>query len=207
MTATDPPRVFAIIPAAGASVRMGQPKQLLAFGESTMLETVIETVLEGDTDGVIVVTNPMIEEALDLTEDPRHLTAILHDDRAEMLDSILLGVDGLKQRCAPVESDAFMVCPGDVPRVTSELVRACADSYRTQPDAIVVATHGGKPGHPIVTPFAMLEEVKSLRQTGLRGILESKSDHVRHLEVEAPETQQDIDTPEDYQRLSDSTKR
>lgn len=201
MTATDRPRVFAVIPAAGASVRMGQPKQLLEFGESTILETVIETVLDGDTDGLMVVTNPVIDEALDLTEDPRFLTAILDNEQAQMLDSILLGVNGVGKNCTPDNSDAFMVCPGDMPHVTSELVRACTDAYRAQPGSIVVAAHEGKSGHPVVIPFAMLDEVNSLRESGLRGILESKSECVRFLETESAETQQDIDTPEDYERL------
>ena len=197
------PRVFAIIPAAGLSERMGQPKQLLEFGSSTILQSVIETVLDGGIDGLIVVTNRTVADALDIAKDPRFLTAILENVEAEMLDSILLGVDGLAEKFKPNGSDAFMVCPGDVPGVTSDLIRRCADSYRDEPNSIVVAAHDKKPGHPIVVPFEMVEEIRPLKNTGLRGILEIKSEHVRYVEARSAATQHDLDTPDDYRQLID----
>ncbi len=195
------PRVFAVIPAAGKSKRMGTPKQLLEFGDSTVLETIIETVLQAGTDGLVVVTNLAIDDALDLSEDPRFLTAILSDPRAEMLDSILLGVDRLTKQFAPNASDAFMVCPGDVPAISGELVQSCESAYRHQAGDIVVAAHDGKDGHPIVVPFGLLDEVKSLHQVGLQGILKKQSGRVHRVGVESAITQLDIDTPADFEAL------
>lgn len=197
------PRVFTIIPAAGLSKRMGQPKQLLKFGSSTVLQSVIETVLDGGIDGLMVVTNRAVADAINIEEDPRYLTAILENIEAEMLDSILLGVDHLAKKFKPSESDAFMVCPGDVPGVTSDLVRTCADAYRNDPNSIVVAAHDKKPGHPIVVPFEMVEEIRRLKNTGLRGILEIKSECVRYVEARSAATQHDLDTPDDYRQLID----
>ncbi len=197
------PRVFAIIPAAGKSKRMGSPKQLLEFGESTVLETIIETILQAGTDGLVVVTRLAIDDALELSEDPRFLTAILTNPKAEMLDSILLGVERLTKQFAPRECDAFMVCPGDVPGVTSELVATCAREYLNHAGEIVVASHDNKDGHPIVVPFGMLEEVKTLNDVGLRGILEKASEQVHRVGVGSETTQIDLDTPADYEMLQD----
>jgi molybdenum cofactor cytidylyltransferase len=196
------PRVFTVIPAAGKSKRMGTPKQLLEFGGSTVLEAIIETVLYAGTDGLVVVTIRDIDDALELSEDPRFLTALLTDPRAEMLDSILLGVDRLTKQFAPTESDAFMVCPGDVPGLSGELVQSCVDEYLNHVGDIVVAAHDGKDGHPIVVPWGVLDRVRSLHGTGLQGILQIESDRVHRVNIDSDITQIDIDTPQDYETLN-----
>ncbi len=182
---------------------MGSPKQLLEFGDSTVLETIIETILQAGTDGLVVVTRLAIDDALELSEDPRFLTAILTNPKAEMLDSILLGVERLTKEFAPRESDAFMVCPGDVPGVTSELTATCAREYLSNAGKIVVASHDDKAGHPIVVPFGMLDEVKTLHDVGLQGILNKASDRVHRVCVKSESTQIDIDTPDDYEALNE----
>lgn len=186
---------------------MGTPKQLLEFGNSTVLETIVETVLQGGTDGLVVVTNLAIDDALELSEDPRFMTAILTNPRAEMLDSIFLGIDRLTKQFTPNVSDAFMVCPGDVPGITVELAQSCAGEYQKHVGDIVVATHAGKNGHPIVVPFGMLDEIKTLQDVGLKGILQRKSDRVHRVNVDSETTQIDIDTPDDYEDLNDRMKK
>jgi molybdenum cofactor cytidylyltransferase len=47
--------ISGILLAAGMSTRMGQPKQLLPFGRSTVIETVIETLLASQLVEVMVV--------------------------------------------------------------------------------------------------------------------------------------------------------
>ena len=200
---SNAPRVFNVIPAAGKSRRMGTPKQLLEFGDSTILETIIETILFAGTDGLIVVTNRDIEDALELSEDPRFLTAILTDPRAEMLDSILLGLDRLTKQFTPGDSDAFMVCPGDMPAMSAELIQSCAGEYQRHVGDIVVASRDGKDGHPIVVPFGMLDEVKTLHAVGLQGILVKQAARVHRVQVESAATQIDVDTPEDFDALND----
>ncbi len=48
--------ISAIVLAAGESKRMGQPKMLLPWGKSTVLQTVISTLQTAGVDDILVVT-------------------------------------------------------------------------------------------------------------------------------------------------------
>jgi len=199
------PRVYGLIPAAGGSQRMGQPKQLLAWKGSTLLETVVATVLAGKVDGLVVVTTPPVAVALNLARSDRHFTVILDHPGGEMIDSIIAGVETLRRAYAPGDSDAFLVCPGDLPRMTAGLVRTCVAAYRAAPGRILVATTPQRRGHPIVVPFALAGDLAGLRGAGLKGLLDRHPDHADRVCVSDDAAMTDVDTPADYDSLSDST--
>ncbi len=198
-------QVFAIIPAAGRSARMGEPKQLLPTQEGTVLESVIEAVLRGDINGLCVVTSSAIDEALAVSQDPRFIVALNDDPDSEMLDSIRLGMAALNERCQVHDTDGYMVCPGDMPQVSVEDVRAVAGAYRAAPGGIVIAAHAGTKGHPMVFPVALATEVQRIEDGGLKVLAERHARRVRLIECASPGVIQDLDTPEDYQRLMRDT--
>ncbi len=200
MTDTHKPKVFCVIPAAGKSIRMGTPKQLLPFGNSTILETVIESVHTGEPDAIVVVTNSHIHKKLDLPENTYCRIAILPEEKTEMIDSIILGVETICENCDPDVNDAFMVCPGDVAKVSGNAVRSCIQKYR-QKGGIVVASHEGRPGHPIVVPLGLKDELPQLHGTGLKQLLTIHAEKVSRVEVDSAISMVDIDTREDYERL------
>lgn len=198
-------RIYGLIPAAGGSQRMGQPKQLLAWKGSTLLETVITTVLAGEVNGLVVVTTPSVAVALNLDRSDRHLTVILDDSGGEMVDSIIAGVETLRRVYAPGDSDAFLVCPGDLPRMTADIVRACVTAYRAAPGRILFAATPRRSGHPIVVPFALAGNLAGLRGAGLKGLLDRHRDRADRVCVSDDAAMTDVDTPADYDSLSDST--
>ena len=179
---------------------MGTRKQLLPFGNSTILETIIESAHTGKPDAIVVVTNSFIHNELDLSKNTRCKTAILPEEKTEMIDSIILGVETICENCNPDGSDAFMVCPGDVVNVTGNTVRSCIQEYR-QKGGIVVASHDGKPGHPIVVPLGLKDELPGLHGVGLKQLLTIHAEKVSHVQVDSPISMVDIDTREDYERL------
>ena len=195
-------QVFAVIPAAGRSERMGCPKQLLPFGETTLLESVIEAALTGGSDGLCVVTHRAIDAELALGEDPRFITAINDDPRSQMLDSILIGIAALRRRCEVRDCDAILVCPGDAAGVTAADVRASIAECRRHPDSIVVAAHEGRRGHPVIIPLSLEGEVAAGLDGGLRALMVRHPERVRIVECASPGVLEDIDTPADYARLS-----
>ena len=232
MSDSTVPRVFGIIPAAGASKRLGRPKQLLPVGESTLLNTVIDAVLAGGLDDLVVVTNGAVSEALGLTKDRRFRTAILGDPETEMLECVLLGMETLSKlhglaekgsgpffqvtRCqneprgekkGPDPFSGFMVCPGDIAGVSSQLVARCAAEYKAHPGTIVVAAIGSKPGHPIVFPAGLREDLERFRGVGLKRVLTAHPGLVRRVQVDDPRLMTDIDTPEDYEAHKRSLPR
>ena len=184
---------------------MGEPKQLLPTQEGTVLESVIEAVLWGNVNGLCVVTSSAIDEALAVSEDPRFIVAINDDPDSEMLDSIRLGMAALDERCQIHDTDGYMVCPGDMPQISVEDVRAVAGAYRAAPGGIVIAAHAGTKGHPMVFPVALETEVQRIEDGGLKVLAERHARRVRLIECASPGVIQDLDTPEDYQRLMRDT--
>lgn len=193
-------QVFAVIPAAGQSKRMGRPKQLLPLGGRTLLEQVIEAVLEGEINGLCVVVSSAIDNELLLREDPRFITAVNDDAGSQMLDSILIGWGALRERRPVHDPDACLVCPGDMPGVSPQDCRALTREYREHPGCIVIATHAGARGHPVVFPLSMSNEARRITEGGLRVLIERHADCVRRVERDAPGVVADVNTPADWAR-------
>ena len=84
--------VYAIVLAAGLSTRMGRPKQLLPFGDKTILQTVVDTLLATDLEGVVVVLGHEAEAVRESLGD-RSVLFCLNDRYQEgMLSSVLCGI-------------------------------------------------------------------------------------------------------------------
>ncbi|MCH7813772.1 MAG: nucleotidyltransferase family protein [Planctomycetes bacterium] len=196
------PQVYAVIPAAGRSRRMGTAKQLLPHGQSTVLETVIETVLAAPIDGLAVVTHSAIADELDLPEDPRFVTVINDDEATQMFDSIRLGVTALARAFQPGADAGLLVCPGDLPGLDLATLTGCLAEFRNHPDSVVVATHGDKTGHPVIVPLSMVSNAPADAEGGLAGLLRRSIHPTRRVESPNPAVLDDLNTPQDYDRLN-----
>jgi molybdenum cofactor cytidylyltransferase len=192
-------RVWGIIPAAGLSRRMGRPKQSLPFQGSTIVAAVAHTLLEADVSGLVVVTRTELIDELRLPADSRVHVVVNDDPESEMIDSIRIGLSGLS-RFRPAGADGVLVVPADMPTLSAGTCRACITAYESAPRRIVIATHGGRRGHPIVFPFALRRTVESLKG-GLRELPRICSEQVLLLEIDDPAVELDIDTVDDYEQL------
>lgn len=201
-----PVRIWGVIPAAGMSRRMGRPKQLLPFGDSTLVGTVARALLEADLDGVVVVTRTELVDESDLPDDPRIIVAINDDPTSEMIDSIRIGLATLAGEDAgldpPRDADGVLVVPADMPTLTADHCRACVSAFRDDPSRIVIAACERKRGHPMLFPFSLRDAVDRL-EGGLRSLAELHPERVYLMEIGDLSVTRDIDTPDDYDRLSD----
>jgi len=210
MTAVEP-RVFAIIPAAGRSRRMGTAKQLLEIDGRPMLAGVIEAISGSGVAGIVVVTHRAIAEKL-----PPAVLSSAHflrndDEQTEMIDSIRLGIGDWERRASLQPRDGLLVCPGDHPRIAAADFRRCIEVYRLAADEFdrrqprraprIVATQGGRRGHPIIFAAALLDFVRSPAcDAGLRELLRAAPDCVREVACDSPGILRDLDAPADLDR-------
>ncbi len=86
--------IAAIILAAGQSRRMGQPKMLLPWGKTTVLETVIATFRAADVDDILVVTGGDREQVESLVRDSARTVFNPGYAAGEMLRSVQTGLAG-----------------------------------------------------------------------------------------------------------------
>lgn len=191
-------QVLGLIPAAGRSRRMGAAKQLLPWGDATILSAVAGAVADGGVDGLVIVTNPTVSASLDGEFRAQHDLVLLDDPQAEMIDSIIAGVLALRTLYHPVDRDAFLVCPADLPRMNAALVRRGTALYRENPNRVVAPAADGRPRHPLIVPFAMADELNALHGVGLQGLFARLPQPVLTYAADDPAALTDVDTPADY---------
>jgi len=190
--------ICAIIPAAGRSRRMGVQKLLLPVGGKPMIACVVDEVLAGPVDRVVVVVGADGAAIADALAGRRVHFVTNPEAEGEMLGSVRCGLSAVPQDAA-----AALVAPGDQPGVTSEVVAAVVEAFRSSGRGIVVPTHAGRRGHPLLIALRYRDEILTRYDgTGLRGLLQAHPEDVLEVEVAAPGAVEDVDTPEQYARVT-----
>jgi molybdenum cofactor cytidylyltransferase len=192
---SEPPTLSAVVLAAGASRRMGQPKMLLPWGDSTVIGKVIDTLLAGEIHRPIVVTGRSAQEVrLCLSGRPVGWAHNPEFERSEMLQSLQIGIPFL-----PTTAAAFLVVLGDQPQIESEIVRQLVDEFWKNKPALIIPSYQFKRGHPWMVRRDLWLELLSLPvQASLRDFLNAHSQDIYYLNVQTPSVLMDLDTPEDY---------
>jgi molybdenum cofactor cytidylyltransferase len=186
--------VAAIVAAAGMSSRMGSCKQLLDLGGKTALARCIETLLAGGVTEIMVVVGENGE--LVAEEAGRFpVRVVVNDDPAgDMASSVRAGRAALS-----TAERAVIVALCDYPLVLPATIACLKESHTTAPECIIIPTHSGQRGHPLLFPRTVLEELQE--GLTLRDLLRRDPNRLRHVEVDDPGILFDMDTPEDYRRL------
>jgi molybdenum cofactor cytidylyltransferase len=189
-----------VVLAAGASRRMGKPKQLLQFRGSTILRRVVEEALASSLSRVLVVVGahaPVAAAAL--TGLP--VGIVENVDWAQgQGSSVATGVRALRERAPDTTGVVLLV--SDQPLLTASSIDLLMTAHRTTGSLIVASRRGDRLEAPALFSFAFFDELAALRDdAGSREIL--RRNESRALGIELPGAEFDMDTPEDYQRLID----
>ncbi len=188
--------IAAIVLAAGESRRMGQPKLLLPWGQTTVLGQVIETLRQAGIDDVLVVTGAG-REAMEHVA-ARHAARTVFNEAfsgGEMLSSIQCGLRALLPG-----TRAALICLGDQPQVREETVRRICAAYRETEARLVIPSYRKRRGHPWLAARPLWEEFLALPASATpRAFLQAHSGDVRYVQADAS-ILQDLDTPEEYAR-------
>lgn len=195
--------IWAMILAAGESRRMGQPKLLLPFGDRTMIEAVVGTVVSSSVDGTLVVLGAEQEEIEKKIKAFPVKTVYNPDYRSGMLSSVLCGFKAL-----PTETRAVVVVLGDQPTVGKGIINTIISAYQKSGKGIVLPVYDKERGHPVIIDMKYKQEIEGLSpDIGLRGTVYSHPEDILEVEVDAPSILKDIDDETDYRReLEKNTK-
>lgn len=197
--------VYALILAAGSGRRMGQLKQLLPYQDGTMLEAVIGAALESSLNGLVVAANPEVERFLRGTLPEQCHVVVNADPASDMLVSAQLGLAAIGAEFGPSDDDGVMVLLADQPQLTGGLVTTCAEAYRLprRPPGILVAAYKKRRGHPTIFAFELMREIAEWPGSRkLSDLLEMHAEAVRELPITMCPMPIDVDTAEDYERLT-----
>ncbi len=188
--------VAAVVLAAGASTRLGQPKQLAPIGGRPALAYTLDALRASSVDRIVLVLGhnaDAIAAALDLTD----ITVVRNDAYAEgQSTSVVAGVKSLGD-----DVDAALMVVGDQPLLAPTVVDAIVRAYEQTGGPFIVPVYAGEWGNPVLLARATWPLLDNLKgDTGARPILRKHMDMV--LEVPVPGSLlDDIDTPDDYARI------
>ena len=152
----------AIILAAGASRRLGQPKQLVCIGDETLLGRTVRVAMESDVGPVFVVLGAhreRIADEVDLTG----VHAVFNPDwERGIASSIGAGIVALQQELPDATAALLMVC--DQPRLTAAHLRELTAVFDAGAGpAIVASAYAGIAGIPAIFPASEFEALLDLR--------------------------------------------
>ena len=200
--------VPAILLAAGASMRLGQPKQLLrlaAFGGKTLLDHAVSLAREAGLAPIFVVLGAHAEKII-LECDLVDCILIRNQAWAEgMASSLRVGVEAVLEN-APAASGA-MVLLCDQPGLSAEHLVHLLDAQALDGNRIVASHYAGRTGVPAIFPRASFPALMELQgDQGARGLLQNSGTNVAAIDFSGGEL--DLDSPDDVQRLiADETAR
>ena len=186
--------IVAILLAAGQSSRMGTSNKLLSTLEGKpLVRHAAEAALASSAGRLIVVTG---HEAGKVTAALSGLDAtFVHNPHyaTGMSTSVRAGFSAL-----PRKTDAALVCLGDMPTITAQMLDTLIAAYApVEGRAIVVPVHGGKRGNPIIWDHRFFEEMQELEgDKGARGLLTEFANLVVEVDMPDDAIHLDIDTPE-----------
>lgn len=190
-------RVGAVILAAGESRRMGQPKLLLPWGDSTIIRQVCQHVVACSLYETVVVAGQWVNEIQAQIAD-LSVRVVHNPDHAqgEIRSSLQTGLQAIWQT-----SSVCLVVLGDQPAIEQTTISSVTQAYYEGRGRIVAPSYAGRRGHPILIDRAFWQAVMDLPPGAApRDVLSANAHEVYHVVVETDTVLRDIDTPGDYRR-------
>lgn len=185
-----------IVLAAGASSRLGQPKQLVHVGGRPALHRVVSSATGLAGHSVTVVIGSQANELSRLLAHSPASLIVNRQWEEGIASSIRCGLSALPAGC-----DAVLILLGDQLAVTSDDLKRLAAAWNDQESAIAAATYDQHVGVPAIFPRTFFSELTELRgDQGARRILERNS--YRLIRVPMPNASIDLDTPEDLAAIN-----
>jgi molybdenum cofactor cytidylyltransferase len=190
--------ISGLVLGAGASTRLGEPKQLLPYRGTTLLEWVVGQARRAEgIDEVVVVLGRAADEVRKRV-DFGGATVVDNPVFGEgCASSYRAGIDAIDAK-----SDAIMILLGDQPGVGPEIIDRVAEVFRQGSDQIVLASYQGRKGHPMLFARPLFDKLVELHgDKAAWKLVDANPDLLGLAELDIPYPE-DINTPEDVARLT-----
>jgi molybdenum cofactor cytidylyltransferase len=182
---------------------MGRNKLLLTFGGQSLIAHTVDTLLASQVDQVVVVLG---HEADKVRAELHGKPAVFVENpnyREGLSTSVRAGLG-----VVPAEAEAIMICLADQPLLQSAdvdlLIGAFAEA-KANHKSFVVPFFRGQRGNPVVLDSQYREAILDVvGDVGCRRVIKHNPDRVFAVEMETDHVVRDVDTLEDYERLTGS---
>jgi molybdenum cofactor cytidylyltransferase len=189
--------ISGLVLGAGASQRLGQPKQLLPFGGITLLGWVVaQAERAAALDELVVVLGRAADQirrrvdfgAAKVVENPVFGEGCASSYRA--------GIAALNP-----QSEAIMIILGDQPGIGPEIIDRVAEEWRQGEGQIALCSYRGRKGHPMIFARPLFDQLVRLHgDKAAWKLVDANPDLVQEVHFDLP-FPEDINTWGDFERL------
>ena len=186
-----------LVLAAGASKRLGQPKQLVRLGGRPALHIVVSAAVAVGGHAVTVVAGAHARELSHVLANTSASVVVNRHWEEGMGSSLRFGVNSLPPAC-----EAVLVLLGDQVAVTPDDLRRLVSAWKGHDGTVAAAAYDRHVGVPAIFPRICFPDLAALRgDAGARGIIQKNE--FRLVRVPMPNAAIDLDTPEDLVAVSE----
>jgi molybdenum cofactor cytidylyltransferase len=186
--------VTGLVLGAGGSTRLGRPKQLLAYGDRTLLDHTLQTARACGFDQLVVPIGGAAAEVRERVDLSGAEVVVNYAFGSGCSSSIAAALGAVDPRC-----DVLVLMLGDQPGVTPATVRALLDGRGDAP--LAVCRYDDGRGHPLAFDRTVFDQLTDLHgDKGVWRLLDQRAAEVTEVRIPGP-IPLDVDTPEDYQAV------
>lgn len=192
-------RMFALIPAAGHSRRMGTSKLLLPWNGTTVIEHLVATLTRPEITAVVIVIRPDDQLLQSTVRRTSAFLVIPDHEPPEMRDSIEIGLQSIRKTFQPTDDDGWLLIPADHPLLEQEVLGGLLSRWSHEDCQALLPTIGSRRGHPTLMRWSLATQIEQLpRDIGVNTLLRSSPNLVTEWPTSHESVLADLDTPEDY---------
>ena len=187
----------AIVLAAGLSRRMGRPKLLLDLRGKPVIRHTVERLTAAGMDEILVIVGPQ-HDALERALGGLRIRLVVNPTpEVGQGSSVSAGI-----RALAVGTTAVLIALGDQPGISVDVIRRLLDALRASGKSIAAPRYADGLGNPVIFAAEVFPELVALPgDRGARSVVEKDPNRLAVVDIASP-MPSDLDTPEDYERLS-----
>ncbi|PWT91122.1 MAG: hypothetical protein C5B54_05915 [Acidobacteria bacterium] len=192
--------VSGLILAAGASSRLGQPKQLLPYRGTTLLEWAVRKYESCSAlDEVVVVLGANADDVRQRVNFGKSKTVVNAATAQGCSASYRVGIGA----CNP-DVEALVVLLSDQPGVETDTVQKVVAGWREEGSKIVLASYRGRRGHPMLFSHELFDSMLTLHgDKAVWKLVDQHPEWVREIFIDS-DLPKDINTWDDYKALKNT---
>jgi len=195
-------QLFAIVPAAGLSRRMGQPKLVMDLLGKPVVQWLLETLDQPEIEATIIVMRSSDEPLQTCVAQTEAIQVLPEADPPDMRASVEHALTEIRQNFDPQPDDAWLLIPADHPILDAGALRELLARWREVTADILIPTHRGRRGHPTFFRWPLANHVAAIpADSGINNLLKSEYVNVEEYESTSPGVVLDLDTPADFETL------
>jgi len=180
---------------------MGYPKALLPLGNGIFISHILDALIRVGLAGPRIVLGRDAGQIMPKIASQQVRWLINPDPGQGQISSMKLALNDL----AP-DHVACLFWPVDQPGVKEEIIRDLTRLFFDSGALITLPVYKGKRGHPAIFHRAIFQELlRAPVEAGPKGLVSRHTAETALLPCNEPAVTEDVDTPEDYFRLTGET--